>query len=74
MTRQNLETINERNKGRTNQKLVILIYDYQKYYCELLPINKIPTLKENVSISENNLVNAIVKGKFYVKNIEMMFD
>ena len=74
MTRQNLETINERNKGRTNQKLVILIYDYQKYYCELLPINKIPTLKENVSISENNLVNAIVKGNFYVKNIEMMFE
>lgn len=74
MTRQELETINEKNKSRTNQKLVILIYDYQKYICELLPINKIPTLKENVSISENNLVNAIVKGKFYVKNIEMMFD
>ena len=74
MSRQELEAINERNRGRTNQKLVILIYDYQKYYCELLPINKIPTLTENVSISENNLVNAIVKGKFYVKNIEMMFD
>ena len=74
MTRLELETINERNKGRTNQKLVILIYDYQKYYCELLPISKIPTLNENVSISENNLINAIVKGKFYVKNIEMMFD
>ena len=74
MTRIELEAINERNRGRTNQKLVILIYDYQKYYCELLPINKIPSLKENVSISENNLVNAIVNGKFYVKNIEMMFD
>ena len=74
MTRQELEEINNRNKNRVNQKLVILIYDYQKYYCELLPISKIPTLKENVSISENNLVNAIVNGKFYVKNIEMMFD
>ena len=74
MRRQELEEINNRNKNRVNQKLVILIYDYQKYYCELLPINKIPSLKENVSISENNLVNAIVNGKFYVKNIEMMFD
>lgn len=78
MKKEQILELNERNRlsGKAKGQLTIMLGDFQNNMCEIHPFGQPPSfnMKKSTILSDEELSSILLKGNFYITNIEMLLD